>query len=175
MTPPLCMFRFNYQFSVEICSFNAQWWQSNHLFFMNIKIKTHGFSNFGYLRWNNSLNMCIYQMINKKCGMPNQELLVELLEYLNHYKSLHFRCHWSKITWERTKDLCIEFFPQYFCKDLHQPSHGNGNLQDQCTSIKQCNNAQLTHEESSIHQDLGNLMKTVENLDTQMRGNQVPP
>ena len=82
------------------------------------------------------------------------------LEYWNHYKSLHFRCHWSKITWERTKDLCIEFFPQYFCKDLLQPSHGNGNLQDQWKSIRQCNNAQLTHEESSIHQDLGNLMKT---------------
>ena len=73
-------------------------------------------------------------------------------------------------------------FPQYFHKDLQQPSHGK--LQDQRTSMRQCNNAKLTHEVSAICQDLGNLMKTVEDLanqmkvvqdlTTQMKENQVP-
>ena len=95
------------------------------------------------------------------------------LEYWNHYESLHFRCHWSQITWERMKeDLCIEYFPQYFHKDLQQPSHGN--LQDLRTSMRQCKNAKLTHEVYAIRQDLGNLIKMVEALATQMKGNQVP-
>nr|POF23260.1 hypothetical protein CFP56_27931 [Quercus suber] len=50
--------------------------------------------------------------------------------------------------------------------------------------MRQCNNAKLIHEVSAIHQDLGNLMKTVEDLanqmkvfqdlTTQMKENQVP-
>ena len=70
------------------------------------------------------------------------------------------------------KDLFIEYFPQYFHKDLQQPSHGN--LQDQRTSMRQCDNAKLTHEVSSIRQDIRNLMKTIEDLATQLKGNQVP-
>ena len=89
------------------------------------------------------------------------------LEYWNHHESLHFRCHWSQITWERMKeDLSIEYFPQYFHKDLQQPSHGN--LQDQKTSMRQCNNAQLTHEVSTIRQDLEDLMQKVQELSLQM-------
>ena len=64
------------------------------------------------------------------------------------------------------EDLCIEYFPQYFHKDLQQPSHGN--LQDQKTSMRQCNNAQLTHEVSTIRQDLEDLMQKVQELSLQM-------
>ena len=89
------------------------------------------------------------------------------LEYWNYYERLHFRFHWSQITWERMKeDLCIEYFSQYFHKDLQQPSHGN--LQDQKTSMRQCNNAQLTHEVSTIRQDLEDLMQKVQELSLQM-------
>ena len=35
--------------------------------------------------------------------------------------------------------------------------------------MRQCNNASLTHKVSAIRQDLGNLMRTVEHLATEMK------
>ena len=81
------------------------------------------------------------------------------LEYWNHYGEPTLLKTLVSITRERMKDLCIEYFPHYFHTDLQQPSHGN--LQDQRTSIRQCNNAQVYHEVSAIRQYLEDLLKTV--------------
>ena len=62
----------------------------------------------------------------EKVKFANTRVAGSALEYWNHYESLHFRYQWSQITWK--EGLCIEYFPQYFHKDLQQPSHGN--LQD---------------------------------------------
>ena len=51
---------------LEICHFWAQWYQSNHLIFIGIKINTRGFSNVGYLRWNNQQFFAQVHLLNDK-------------------------------------------------------------------------------------------------------------
>ena len=78
------------------------------------------------------------------------------LEFWNHYENLHFRIYWSLITWERMKeDLCIIYFPQYFHKNKESAAQFDhyGNFQDQRTSMRQCNNAPVTHEVSAVRQN----------------------
>ena len=79
------------------------------------------------------------------------------LEFWNHYENLHFRIYWSLITWERMKeDLCIVYFPQYIITRLKSQLHNfdhYGNFQDQRTSMRQCNNAPVTHEVSAVRQN----------------------
>ena len=67
-------------------------------------------------------------IICDRFGMPKWEFFFffgRALECWSHYKNFHFRCHWSRITWERMKDLCIVYFQRYFYENLPQSSPNN--------------------------------------------------
>ena len=82
------------------------------------------------------------------------------LKYWNHYENLHFRRHWSLITWESMKeDLCIVYFPQIFTRIKSQLHN---------LIILVISKIRVIHEISTIRQDLEDLIKRIQDLSLQM-------
>ena len=74
--------------------------------------------------------------------------------------NLHFRRHWSLITWESMKeDLSIVYFPQIFTRIKSQLHN---------LIILVISKIRVIHEISTIRQDLEDLIKRIQDLSLQM-------